>query len=426
MWIPLTDVGPGIDNGGLQIIRHSHLLADGWSGTGTPDLIGPFEDRLRASLETPAVAAGSAVYYDSRTLHASPPNRGDTARIAIACGIAPRSADLIHVVGDGRRRRIYAVDEEFFIRHSPRDLVGGVPDGYEVIEEHDEDPQLTLERIDATIAPPVTPPVAPVEVRATTHPLPTPAKLRAEYELRLTGTRRRRLVAPAMAAVVGWNNRSVRAHDPRPNPVPLDGVAWAERLAADHAAIRREWDAFVDGGGRLPQLEDVFGGPQGNVSSWWRGLPLMLRGRGVGPARHHFGTTVAALARVPGLHSAMWSVMGPGGKLPPHAGPNAGALRLLVGVAGSDGAVVTVGDTAVAMRDGDALLFDDTDVHASTNDTDSPRVLILCDVIRPLPAPARWVNRVVQEAHHELIPRFRGAPGAGAEWFDALNPATAR
>lgn len=426
LWIPLTDVGPELDNGGLQIIRHSHLLADGWSGTGTPDLYAPFEDRLRASLETPTVPAGSAVYYDSRTLHASPPNRSCRPRVAIACGIAPRSADLIHVVGDGDHRRIYAVDEEFFVRNSPRDLVGGMPPGYPVVEEHEEHPTLSLDRIDATIGPaaqaPATIAAAPLGEDASTHPLPTVTKLRDEYELRLTGTHRRRALAPALAATVSWNNRAVRAAAPLPNPVPLEGIEWAERLARSHAGIRAEWDAFAGSGLRLPLLEDVFGGPQGNVGSWWRGLPLVLRGQAVGPARRHFRATVAALNEVPGLHSAMWSVMGPGGSLPPHCGPNAGALRLLIGVAGSDEAVVTVGDTEVALRDGQSVLFDDTDLHSSTNRGSTPRVLILCDIIRPVRGPVRWTNRVVQELHHELIPRFRDAPAIGTEWFEAINP----
>ena len=149
LWIPLVDVGPGNPNGGLEIVRHSHRLATCWSGTGTPDLIRPWEACLRAALEPVTVPAGSAVYYDSRTLHASPANLTDSPRVALACGVAPWDAQLIHVVATGRRhRRIHAVDEDFFIRFGPGEVMSsGMPDRYPIIEEHDEDPLLTAEQI---------------------------------------------------------------------------------------------------------------------------------------------------------------------------------------------------------------------------------------------------------------------------------------
>lgn len=156
LWIPMTDVGPGIDNGGLQIVRHSHRLATCWSGTGTPDLIRPYETTLRRHLEPVAVRAGSAVFYDSRTLHASPPNRTDAPRVALACGIAPRDAQLIHVVATGRRhRQIFAVDIDFFIDHGPGEINAGMPPGYRLIEEMDETPALSPGEVGAVTGGPV-------------------------------------------------------------------------------------------------------------------------------------------------------------------------------------------------------------------------------------------------------------------------------
>lgn len=442
LWIPLADVGPDTDNGGLQIIRHSHLRMAGWSGTGTPDVIAPHHDQLRHGLEWVTAPAGHAVYYDSRTIHASPANRSDAARIVIACGVAPRAAQLIHVLGDGATgRRVFAVDHQFFIRHDLAAIPRALEEDYTLLEDFTEDASLTPGDVTSIVvaarahmapgdavhdaAAEAAPAVEgrPVPAASDVIPLPTLEKLTEDYEHRLDGSRTRAL-APVFARVVGWNNRLVRDADPEsPNPWIVEEEPWYHLLAAAHGRILEEWTEF-DRRYELPHLEDVFSAPQGNVGSWWKGAALIVRGRPVGAGRH-FPLTCAALAEVPGLHGAMLSVMGPGGVLEPHTGPNAGALRLLYGVDCGDDAELTVGDRRIALHDGNSVLFDDTEIHASQNRGTGPRVLILCDVVRHFPGAAGVRNRVVQELHHLLIPRFRQASSRSAEWLAALNPVDA-
>jgi beta-hydroxylase len=120
-----------------------------------------------------------------------------------------------------------------------------------------------------------------------------------------------------------------------------------------------------------------------------------------------FPTTTAALLAVPGLMSAMWSVMAPQTGLPEHVGTNAGALRLLFSVDGGPDAVLGLDGVSLPFVDGRGLLFDDTAPHWSWNAGERPRVLLLCDLLRPLPAPQRWANVIVQHLHHLAIPRYR-------------------
>lgn len=255
------------------------------------------------------------------------------------------------------------------------------------------------------------------------HQLPTRSKLREDYSLRLEGARLGRLRARVFRNVVWVNNRMVVRADPiARNPRDLDGERWYRDLQSAYPEMRAEWDSFRSDGGRLPSMEDVFGGWQGNEGSWWHGAPLMLRGRPLGRTSRDFPAVARALAAVPGLHSAMWSVMGPGGYLPPHTGPNAGGLRLLVGVSCGSGAMLEVAGQRLCLRDGEAVLFDDTALHSSHNDSDGERVLILGDVVRPLRWPFAWCNRLVQEAHHSCIPRFSDAVSRGAVAYDGLNP----
>lgn len=185
-------------------------------------------------------------------------------------------------------------------------------------------------------------------------------------------------------------------------------------MVVEYPVIRAEWDHFVAGGGRLPRIEELLLESQGNDGDWRAGL-LMSRGRPCGPLTPSFPRTVAALGRVPGLRSALWSVLEPGTELPEHTGPNAGMLRYHLGVRCGERAAVRIGDVVVPYRDGEGVLFDDTEPHAAWNRGTTSRVTLFCEIERPLPPWPRWSNRSVQ-ALISLDPRYRKAPERATEW----------
>jgi hypothetical protein len=161
MWIPLTDVGPTLSNGGLQVVPQSHLLPTGWAGSNTPDVIRPFEDTLRRDLEPVEASAGTAVLYDTRVLHASDANLSDSPRVAVACAVAPSEAQLLHVRAVGRRtRHVHAVDESFFLDHHPREIEQQMPEDCPVIEELQDDAELTPAIVEQVLGRPVRDPMS--------------------------------------------------------------------------------------------------------------------------------------------------------------------------------------------------------------------------------------------------------------------------
>lgn len=163
VWIPLVDVGPGLDNGGLAVVPRSTELAVGPSGTRTPEPFRLYERHLVDRLVPLAVDAGSAVVYGNRLLHGSASNDSDLPRPAIVCVLIPREAELIHVVGAGRRRRaVHRVDEQFFLRHHPHDLERGMPSEYPVVEVVEAEVHLDPERVASVLRTDVAPPVEPL------------------------------------------------------------------------------------------------------------------------------------------------------------------------------------------------------------------------------------------------------------------------
>ena len=168
LWIPLDEVGPDLDNGGLEVIPGSHRLAQEMGGTGTPDLFRPYERFLRTQLVRPAVRPGQVVVYDSRTLHASGPNLSDRPRAALVCAVAPSHLDLVHVVATSdTSRAVHRVDRDFFVDNHPS--AGGSLDRtrYPVERTLDVDPTLTATDVAANFgcAPPEANPIVADRVR---------------------------------------------------------------------------------------------------------------------------------------------------------------------------------------------------------------------------------------------------------------------
>lgn len=223
----------------------------------------------------------------------------------------------------------------------------------------------------------------------------------------------------ALGGLVRWNNSLILAGDDQPNPRPGHSHPWQQVLIDRAPSIRKEWSAFAAADGRLPRIEEVLAESQGNTGTWRFGL-LVANGAPTPIAADLFPTTVATLSAVPGLRSAMWSVLEPGTELPEHVGPNAGMLRYHLGIDCGDDAALRVGATVVPYRDGEAVLFDDTAPHAAWNRGATARITLFCEIERPLDGWSKWRNRAIQRMLG-LDARYRDAPRRAAEWHLALN-----
>jgi beta-hydroxylase len=90
--------------------------------------------------------------------------------------------------------------------------------------------------------------------------------------------------------------------------------------------------------------------------------------------------------------------MPPHSRLGAHRDPFAGSLRYHLGLItpNSEDCRIFIDGTPYAWNDGQDVLFDETYIHSVRNDTDESRLILFCDVTRPLRTPfARWLNRLV-------------------------------
>jgi beta-hydroxylase len=119
-------------------------------------------------------------------------------------------------------------------------------------------------------------------------------------------------------------------------------------------------------------------------------------------ARELCPVTVNLLEGIPAIKGAMFASLPPGGRLVRHRDPYAGSLRYHLGLStpNSSDCYIEVDGQRYHWRDGEAVMFDETFVHFAENTTDQPRVILFCDVERPLKwrpiiAFNRWVARNV-------------------------------
>lgn len=122
-------------------------------------------------------------------------------------------------------------------------------------------------------------------------------------------------------------------------------------------------------------------------------------------ARRQCPRTVALLEQVPTVTAAMFASLPPGGRLVRHRDPFGGSLRYHLGLAtpNSPQCCIYVDGERYFWRDGEAVMFDETYIHYAENQTDSQRIILFCDVQRPLTNGAvralnRWVSRHIIKA----------------------------
>lgn len=140
--------------------------------------------------------------------------------------------------------------------------------------------------------------------------------------------------------------------------------------------------------------------------------------------------TVALLAQVKSVNGAMFSVLPPGSQLTRHADPIACSLRYHLGLAtpNADSCYINVDGQNYSWRDGEGFLFDETCLHYAKNDSDQYRLILMCDVERPMNLIGRFINFCYKGLMRQtVVPNLPGDKrGMANVIFAGLSPLLAR
>ena len=118
----------------------------------------------------------------------------------------------------------------------------------------------------------------------------------------------------------------------------------------------------------------------------WKRFYLKWYGDAHPSARRLCPRTTELLHAIPSVSGAMFATLPPGAVLNPHKDPYAGSMRYHLGLVtpNDDACYIEVDGQPYSWRDGEGVIFDETFIHKAENRTDVERLILFCDVARPM------------------------------------------
>src|SRR5258705_428653 len=174
--------------------------------------------------------------------------------------------------------------------------------------------------------------------------------------------------------------------------VPNEPVVSVDRFP-ELAKLRDNWETIRDEAVKLFDEGLIRAAAKNNdwgfysfFKSGWKRFYLKWYDDFLPSARTLCPKTVELLNSIPTVHGAMFAMLPAGGKLGAHRDPFAGSLRYHLGLVtpNSDKCRILVDGVECVWRDGQAFMFDETFIHRAENATDVNRIILFCDVERPM------------------------------------------
>lgn len=183
---------------------------------------------------------------------------------------------------------------------------------------------------------------------------------------------------------------------------PVERFPWVSEVERNWETIREEAEALLSDSEALPSFQEI-SKDQIEITNDDRWKTFFLYGYGF---QADLGVelcpqTATLMRQIPGMRTAMFSILSPNKHILPHRGPYKGVLRYHLGLivpAEKEACRIRVGQDIRHWEEGGSLIFDDTIDHEVWNDTDEVRVVLFVDVLRPLPRLESLVNRAIVKA----------------------------
>lgn len=185
------------------------------------------------------------------------------------------------------------------------------------------------------------------------------------------------------------------------NPCVYDNVAfgWAAGIERDWRAIRAELEKVLTRKADLPNVQEITTDAAAiSRDAGWKIFPLLAYGIRSQPNIDLCPQTWSIVRRIPGVTTAMFSILEPGKRIPAHRGPYNGVLRLHLGLMVPEPRErlgIRIGTEQRSWQEGRALIFDDAYEHEAWNEATQLRVVLFVDFAKPLRFPANLLNRLL-------------------------------
>lgn len=200
----------------------------------------------------------------------------------------------------------------------------------------------------------------------------------------------------------------------------------------DLSPLQEHWEEIRQEGQNLLRAGEIKRSEQYNdvgfnsfFKSGWKRFYLKWYGDSHPSAMKLCPRTTELVQSIGSIKAAMFAELPPGSKLVRHRDPYAGSYRYHLGLdtPNDPGCYINVDGENYYWRDGEPVMFDETFIHYAENTTDQNRIILFCDIERPMKyrwaaAFNRWFSRNVMAA--------AGSPNDAGDKTGGLNRAFTR
>ena len=186
----------------------------------------------------------------------------------------------------------------------------------------------------------------------------------------------------------------------------FSGVPTTPYLAVENfpelALLRQNWQLIRDEGIQLMAQQKIKASDSYNDAGFssffrtgWKRFYLKWYVSHHPSAATFCPKTTALLKTLPSIKAAMFAELAPNSRLPRHRDPYAGSLRYHLGLItpNDDRCFINVDGIHYSWRDGEDVIFDETYIHYAENSSGQNRLILFCDIERPLKYRwAEWLN----------------------------------
>ncbi|HEV7944204.1 MAG TPA: aspartyl/asparaginyl beta-hydroxylase domain-containing protein [Solirubrobacteraceae bacterium] len=203
-----------------------------------------------------------------------------------------------------------------------------------------------------------------------------------------------------LAPIEGWvGRRSLVGDQPF---FALERFPWVGEVERNWEVIAQELQAILADREALPSFQEI-SKDQIAITDDDRWKTFFLYGYGF---QADLGVelcpkTAAIMREIPGMTTAMFSILSPRKHILAHRGPYKGVLRYHLGLIvpqAKEDCRIRVDTEIRHWEAGKSMVFDDTFDHEVWNDTEETRVVLFVDVLRPLPFPESLINKLIVKA----------------------------
>jgi beta-hydroxylase len=161
-------------------------------------------------------------------------------------------------------------------------------------------------------------------------------------------------------------------------------------LTKSHDKIKADLLYLLSHHEEIPALHEVHPRDLYVAGRAWRTFMLKIWGHEITENTAAVPDTIAAINRIPGVHTALFSILHGRAEIEPHRGSAAGVIRFhypLIVPKEPEKCWIEIGGHHFYWKEGVPLVFDDTREHWVKNQTDETRVVLIIDFNADMPFP---------------------------------------